>query len=226
MATKKIKRRKLNVFKVIIFFLLLYLIIEGIIKFSTIPVKNIYVLNNQLLSDQTIIDSGKLTNYPAYFLINTNQIEKNILNQNPFIQSVQVNKKFWLKIEIKITEHEPLFKTTTNTLVLSNKKEIMDVKDVDVPLLINSIHEEFYDYFIEQYSKIDIEIRKKISEIKYIPNDIDKERFFFTMNDGNNIYLTLFKFDEMNSYNHILSTLENKKGILYLDSGNYFEIFK
>ena len=46
------------------------------------------------------------------------------------------------------------------------------------------------------------------------------------MNDGNYVYITLYKTYLVNDYIKILSTLENKKGILYLDSGNYFEIFK
>ena len=64
-----------------------------------------------------------------------------------------------------------------------------------------------------------------ISEIKYVPNDIDDERFIFTMNDGNYVYITLTKISSMNEYIKILGTLDGKKGILNLDSGNYFEIF-
>jgi len=44
------------------------------------------------------------------------------------------------------------------------------------------------------------------------------------MNDGNYVYLTLYSFSLANKYDEILPTLEDKKGILYLDSGNYFEI--
>ena len=44
------------------------------------------------------------------------------------------------------------------------------------------------------------------------------------MKDGNYVYITLTKIDEINKYLDVLSTLDNKKGILYLDSGNYFEI--
>ena len=61
-----------------------------------------------------------------------------------------------------------------------------------------------------------------ISEIKYDPNNIDKERFLITMNDGNYVYVTLYKITAINEYLKILSKV-NKKGILYLDSGNFFE---
>ena len=65
-----------------------------------------------------------------------------------------------------------------------------------------------------------------ISEIEYKPTDLDKERFMFYMSDTNYVYITLSKISLINSYNEIYPTLEGKKGILYLDSGNHFEIKK
>ena len=44
------------------------------------------------------------------------------------------------------------------------------------------------------------------------------------MNDDNYVYITLTKLDLINKYNETLEQLEGKKGILYLDSGNYFKI--
>ena len=44
------------------------------------------------------------------------------------------------------------------------------------------------------------------------------------MSDGNMVYITLPKAENLNKYNEIKKELEGKKGILYLDSGNYFEI--
>ena len=61
-----------------------------------------------------------------------------------------------------------------------------------------------------------------ISEITYSPNGIDKERFLFSMNDGNYVYVTLTKISKINDYKSIIDSVENKKGILYLDYGNYF----
>ena len=67
-------------------------------------------------------------------------------------------------------------------------------------------------------------LKQKISEIKYDPNTIDEDRFFLYMNDGNYVYITLTKIELLNKYNHAITKLEGKKGTLYLDSGNYFEI--
>mgnify|MGYP006892043037 FL=1 len=44
------------------------------------------------------------------------------------------------------------------------------------------------------------------------------------MNDGNMVYITVSKAELLNKYVEIIKKVDNKKGILYLDSGNYFEI--
>ena len=71
---------------------------------------------------------------------------------------------------------------------------------------------------------IDENILAKISDIEYVPNDLDKDRFLLYMDDGNMVYLTLTKFKMINYYNDVLEQLEDRKGILYLDNGNHFQI--
>ena len=72
--------------------------------------------------------------------------------------------------------------------------------------------------------KIKEDILSKVSDMEYLPNEYDKDRFLFYMDDGNMVYLTLTKFKLMNHYNEVLPQLEGHKGILYLDSGNHFQI--
>ena len=74
--------------------------------------------------------------------------------------------------------------------------------------------------------QVNPEIKQKISEISYLPNDYDKDRFLLYMDDGNSVYLTLTKFKMINYYNEVLPQLDGKKGILYLDSGNHFQIMQ
>ena len=47
------------------------------------------------------------------------------------------------------------------------------------------------------------DVRLKISEIKYEPTERDKDRFLLLMDDGNEVYLTLTKFDRINYYDTI-----------------------
>ena len=73
-------------------------------------------------------------------------------------------------------------------------------------------------------SPIPLSILLKISEIEYVPNNVDSERFALKMNDGNLVYITLNKIEKINKYNSIYSSLDGKRGIIYLDSGDYVEI--
>ena len=84
--------------------------------------------------------------------------------------------------------------------------------------------DKLYDSFIDKMNEVDYEIIKRMSEIKYDPNDVDTERFLITMNDGNYVYLTLNKFTRINDYVDIIKEFGNKKGVLYLDSGEYFKV--
>ena len=44
------------------------------------------------------------------------------------------------------------------------------------------------------------------------------------MNDGNYVYINLDKFESINRYSEMVTMFDNHKGILYLDSGEYFKI--
>ena len=46
------------------------------------------------------------------------------------------------------------------------------------------------------------------------------------MDDGNYVYLTLSKLSSVNNYVSIIKNFESKKGILFLDSGEYFQILE
>ena len=80
--------------------------------------------------------------------------------------------------------------------------------------------------FIKYYKRVDLSIREKISEIKYDPNEFDEDRFLLYMDDGNSVYITITKFERLNYYNDVLPQLDGKKGYLYLDSGNHFQIMQ
>ena len=80
--------------------------------------------------------------------------------------------------------------------------------------------------FLEKLNKIDPSVLSKISEISYKPNEYDKDLFLFLMNDGNYVYITTTKLSNIDKYENVLIQLEGKKGIIYLDSGNHFEIFQ
>ena len=232
MATVKVRRRKLKLGLVFITMIILGLIVYFCyFEFNTLintKIKNIYVIGNEVLKDYEIIELAKLENYPRILSISSSEMERRI-KINPYVKDVDVKKRIGNQVYLYITEYKPLFyNTTTQNLILEGNKELISETTFDdVPLLTNEISDsKIYEKLIKKFIKIDNHIKQRISEITYIPNDVDQERFLLSMNDGNYVYITLTKIEEVNYYLEIIPRLENKKGILYLDSGKYFEIIE
>lgn len=221
MAKKKIKRIKV---KRIIFVFLLFLIISFIIyKSITYPIKNIYVINNNIVTDNEVITLAELNDYPAFMLISKKKIEKKLLTNN-YIKNVDIKKTYDYKIYIDIKEYKILAIDNNNMLILENGEKIPNTNNIlNVPNLISDIT-DIYDDFVEKFSKINEDVYMSISQIEYVPVAVDKERFLLYMNDNNSVYITLSKIKKMNKYNKICEQLDGKKGIIYLDSGDYVEV--
>lgn len=227
MAKKIVKKRKLKIVNILIFFLVIGLLSFCGYLFSIQPIKNIIITGTSYINDDEILESAGVKNYPSFFMTNSKKIEKE-LNKNPYIESVLVKKSFYNVLNVKIKESKALFINNYNdTIVFSNKEEV-SLKKISytyrIPRLINYVPDKKYDEFINGMKNIKEDTLGKISDIEYVPNEYDKDRFLLYMDDGNMVYLTLTKFKMINYYNDVLSQLENKKGILYLDSGNHFQI--
>lgn len=221
---KKNKKRKFNWVKFLLALAVLYILGFGVYNLSVMPIKHIRILNTTYLNDQSILKEAKLDDYPS-FLLTTAASIKNNLDSNPYIKKVTVKKKWFCKLYLYVDEYKMLFyNKTLGQVVLENNIAVDSDEEVNVPYLINFVPDTIYNELVEHMSEVDDNILLKISEIEYRPNEVDKERFLLTMNDGNYVYLTLYTFSVVNKYDEILPTLENQKGILYLDSGNYFEI--
>jgi cell division protein FtsQ len=214
--------KKFSFVKLLLVLLIMYIIGYFGYRVAISRITNIYIKNNNILTDQEVIDASGLRNYPSFILTTNYSIKKKLL-KNDLIKSVKVKKGLWGKIYIDVEEYKPLF-IYEDKVILNNKKQVY--LDISLPILVNKVEDDILDKFISKYESVNDEIKLMISEIKYDPNDIDKERFLFTMNDGNYVYATLYKLSSIDVYLKVTSSLKDKKGILYLDSGNYFEVFK
>lgn len=218
----KVKKKKLNQKK--IFKLLIVLVIFGLLFccITNIKVKNIYITGNNIVSDSEIIKLAKLDKYPDYISTFSQKIKKQI-TKNEYIKSVKVSHKFPGKIYLEIEELTPIC-IYKEKLVLSSTDMLENEHNIDyVPYVKNNI-DQIFDKFVINFSKLNKNILLKISEIEYAPNELDKERFLLYMTDGNYAYITLTKIEKLNKYNSIIEELNNKKGIIHLDSGDYIEI--
>lgn len=218
----KVKKRKLKLKRIFICLILLLIIVLLFLLIKNVPIKNIYIIGNNILSDKEIIEISQISNYPSFIDTSKKDIIKR-LEKNNYIKKVEVEKKFFNKIYIYITENK-IISIYNNKLLLENGKEVENIYDIHTaPILISDIS-NIKEEYVKSFSKINDDILLKISEIEYSPNEVDTERFALRMDDGNLVYITLNKITKINKYNSIYSELEGKKGIIYLDSGDYIEV--
>ena len=226
--TKVIKKKKLRLLPFLIFIIVIAVIVFVCLFVLDTKVKNIIITGNEVLSDDDIIELAGLTDYPSFYKT-LNLTMKNSIEENPLVKNVDINRSFYHVIEIDVEEYQILYKREDNgKYVLENKEEVTLDKETPytIPRLINEIPKKILNRFIKYYKRVDLSIREKISEIKYDPNDIDEERLLLYMDDGNSVYITITKFERLNYYNDVLPQLDGKKGYLYLDSGNHFQIMQ
>ena len=226
MSAKKVKvkvtKKKLKIKNILITCIILILTISLVNDATRLPVRNIYITGNKLLNDKTIISLAELNDYPPYINTYFTNIKSKIL-KNDYIKSISIKRTLSRKIYIEIEEYNPIF-IYNDKLVLSSGKEVDNTYDIDyIPYIINNIN-DVYDKFVTKFNKVEKDVLLKISHIEYKPNEVDKERFLLYMTDSNYVYITLSKIDKINKYNSIVQELDNKKGIIYLDSGDYVEI--
>ena len=216
----KVKKRKLNIKKVLLFLIVLFLLYFIVSKMVSSKIKNIYVLNNEIVSDKEILEDLELINYPSFYegIVG---IKKKL--DNPYIKKIEVKRKIGNRIYLNIIEYKPL--VIYNDKVLLDNGNLLDNNyDIDyIPYLVNDITDVFDD-FVSSFSKLDKDILYRISEVRYVPNEVDTERFLLYMIDGNSVYITLDKINKLNKYDIILQKMDDKKGIIYLDLGDYVEI--
>ncbi len=229
MGKVKVKKRKLRLGRLLLIIILLVVVYFGLDYYLKTKIENILILGNNYVSDQELIEKANLKDYPSFYWTSSSSIKRRLLS-SPFIKTVKVKKKFYHVVEIEIEEYKVLFqKQQDNKIVLENEREYLPDKDekiLGIPKLMNYVPNTKYQAFIKGLLKMKPDILGKISEIEYRPNEFDKDRFLLYMDDGNSVYLTLTKFNMINYYDDVLPQLEGRKGILYLDSGNHFQIME
>ena len=221
---KKRVKRKFNPLKFLSFIAFIIICYFLTVYLLDIKTKNIVVLNNNYYSDEKIIETAGIENYPKFILLNTDKIKKKLLKLD-LIENVIIKKKWNFILELTIKEKKILYLVRSENKYKLSDNKLYELDNVmSVPTLINYVPEDTEKKFVEQFKNIDNNIISMISEIEYSKTSYDSDRFLLYMNDGNMVYITTTKLKSLNKYVDIVKKLENKKGILYLDSGNYFEI--
>lgn len=221
---RKKKKRRLKLKNVLLFIIILLLIGYLVFLILNHNISNIFVKGNNYLVEQEILEYAGLDNYPRLIECSNYKISKKLKN-NKLIKSVKVYKRKLFNIYIVIEENRPLYydAVESKTILLDDTKVN---QTFEVPTLINYIPDTKMEKFKKKIKELDKDMLIRISDIEYKPNEVDKNRLLLTMNDGNYVYITINKLPNINKYVNIVKEFNNKKGILYLDSGEYFKIME
>jgi len=218
------KKRKILYGRIFLALAILFALIYLFIMLIPQKIQTIHVSGNEFLTDQEVLEIAELEDYPSTFTHYRLKIKKDLERSN-LITKATVKKHWFYEVSIQVVENRPLFYDTSKKKTVLESEETTD-RSFDVPVLINYTPDKIYKKLITKMQDLDTDIIRRISEIKYDPNDVDPNRFLFTMNDGNYVYLTANQLNNLNSYVTIISKFEGKKGILYLDSGEYFQVME
>lgn len=221
---KKKKKVRIRFDRIFLFLLLLSIFGFGIYGILNIRISNIYIKGNQYLTDQQIIELAGISDYPSTLQNGNRKLEKKLASDT-YIKSAKVHKNWFTKVTITVEENRPLFyyEVDHKTVLLDGTSV---EKNYNVPTVLNYITDSYYDNFVKKMGELEPDILLRISEIRFMPNEVDDNRFFLSMSDGNYVYINIATFDKLNKYLTIMENLPNQNGILYLDYGNNFEILK
>lgn len=223
MAKKK-KKRVYKIKNIIIILIGIVLLGAGGTYLVNLPIKNIYVLGNKIISDEEIMSLSSLDSYPSFLLTSGSNVKKSILI-NEYVKDIKLKKKWNFVVEVEVLEYEVVALDNDGMIILENGNKLNNLYNImDVPKLVSVLDSEKLLEFASRFNYIDKNILREISEIEYSPSEVDDDRFLLYMNDGNLVYVTLTKVEKMNKYYDIKDELMDKKGIIYLDSGDYVEL--
>ena len=224
-SNKKKHRRKIKYKNLLIILILFVLSISLITQILNKKITNIYVVNNTYYTDQEIIDKASLHNYKRVITFSKKSVIKKLKKDN-YIKDVKIKRNnFGTKLIINITENRPILYYDYESSILLADGTKVNMQD-NVAILINQVPKDKLSKLLNKLNSIDINVLNRISEIKYVPTEVDEDLFYLTMNDGNYIYINFYTFYKLDDYVDITRRFDNKTGIFHFEAGNFLETFK
>lgn len=231
---KQARKKKAN--RRLIFYLSIFFVLISIIVYLQSPLSHVHsieVTGNKALSDKEVVQKSSLTTNTNIWMIDESKIKK-MLNKNPIIESVQVNKQLPWTVELEIDEYNSVGYVKRDGFyypILGNGKVLTKLKrkstNGDAPLLIDFNDESKLNKMTDELKKLPQNIRSLISEIHWKPKEDNKNKIVLYMSDGYMVDGTIRNFAKnMKVYPSIVAQLDPKsKGIIHIGVGVYFESF-
>jgi len=227
---KKDRRRLLKYGIVVTLFLA-----AGLLSFYFVSpyrlVEEVSVTGTDEVYDQTVLDSSGLSSGQSIWenYLNRDRIEEQIVESNPQVKEAELTLTGMQALTITIEEHQAVaYLASDNTYrkILENGvilDETVPRINSGQPILNDFEEGRALNQVLDEYEKIDEEVKELISEIDYLNDERNSLLLRVFMNDGNEVLVNAPNFSErLNYYKEMKNTVDDVKGLFDLEAGAYF----
>lgn len=219
-------------------FILFFLLIALIPLYFISPlnfVDDLSVSGNEELPDQAILDLSPVRPGQSVFRVRLNKsdMEEAFSNRHPQIREVVYNFSNWNNVIIQVDEFQTetyLAKEGQYYRVLENGDIVEEPIQTSIgnqAVISNFTEGDTLKRLIEEYNKIDEDIKPLISEIKLVQDENMGNLLHIYMNDGNSVIASIPSLAErMNYYPAMRESVGSIKGTFHLEAGAYFVPFE
>lgn len=194
-------------------------------------IEDVSVSGTDDVYDQTVLNSSGLSSGQSIWenYLNKKEIEERIIDSNPQVKEADLTLSGMQNLTIAIDEYKTvayLANDDSYMKILENG----DILDETVPRInasqpiLNDFEEgRPLEQIIEEYEKIDEEVKSLISEIDFLNDERNRLLVRVFMNDGNEVLVNIPNFsDRLNYYQEMKDTVDDVNGVFDLEAGAYF----
>lgn len=194
-------------------------------------IREISVSGSNEVFDQEVIDSSGVRSgesvLETYFDRKT--IFQNVKNELPQVKSIQLYIEGLNNFRFDITEYKTVAYLKDGKKyyhVLENGKLIENSNTItgsELPTFISFSDDKVLKQMLDQYNKLDKNIKTMISEMEWIKNDRNPLLVKAYMNNGNEILASIPSFSQrMQRYPQLVRAVNGENGLFDLEAGAYF----
>lgn len=191
---KKKKRRQRFVLIVVLIILAMCFFYSDLSK-----VQSVKVTGCQRVDENFIIDNVSVKAHETYFFnVDKNKLKKEV-EKMLFVKKATISKSLFVNVTISIEEDEPISYCYINNIlyVVDQKGNMEEDKEQKwlsyvqrTPQAMN-FDLENYQKFVKEYVKLPSVVRNQISSIIFEPNEKDKTKCRFELDDGKVFYIRI-----------------------------------
>lgn len=231
------RRKKRSNFKFILLTASFLLIISLLLYFqsSYSDIKEIELHGAAIVEDSYYVKQSELKLEESLWGFKSSDVEKRLL-ANEWVKTVQVKRKFFNTVQIKIEEWQKVayiskdgdfFPMLENGFILEQANSL---EPIDAPIFLKFEDEALRKKLLKELAELDSNVLALISQINATPTNSDPYAITLFMNDGYEVRAEITSLaSKLNYYPSIIAQIEQEdtyeKGIIDIEVGSYYRPF-